>query len=135
MGDPKMDSGCVKDEDDFEDDFDVTRDLSPEELIWLIDELTCREVWVRFQVEHNTHHENRLHGIKAIPSHRQSSRQSTSTESCGRIQSIYSMPISSETLSVDPVRHYRKSFAPTASAWSNAVIWFWPWLLENITTK
>lgn len=47
IGDPKMDSGCVEDEEDIENDFDVSQSLSVDELIWLIDELTCREVRVQ----------------------------------------------------------------------------------------
>lgn len=44
IGDPKMDSGALEDGEDLEDDFDVSQPLSPEQLIWIIDQLVCREV-------------------------------------------------------------------------------------------
>lgn len=42
--DPKMDSGCVKPGDEFEELYDVSRPLLPEEVIGIIDQLLCHEV-------------------------------------------------------------------------------------------
>ena len=39
-----MDSGILEDGESLDDDFDMSRDLLPEELIWLMDELSNREV-------------------------------------------------------------------------------------------
>ncbi|KIV87076.1 hypothetical protein PV11_02647 [Exophiala sideris] len=44
IGDPKMDSGSVAFDPDTEVEFDFTATISPEETIWLMDELLCREV-------------------------------------------------------------------------------------------
>ncbi|KAI1614818.1 Mak10 subunit, NatC N-terminal acetyltransferase-domain-containing protein [Exophiala viscosa] len=44
IGDPKMDSGSVAFDPDTEVEFDFTATISPEEIIWLMDELLCREV-------------------------------------------------------------------------------------------
>lgn len=44
IGDPKMDSGCLEEGEDPDDDFDFSRPLSEQQLVWLMDELTCREV-------------------------------------------------------------------------------------------
>lgn len=42
--DPKMDSGCVKSEDELEELYDVSRKLLPEEVLGIIDQLLCLEV-------------------------------------------------------------------------------------------
>jgi hypothetical protein len=42
--DPKMDSGCVAPGEDFEELYDVSRPLLPEEILGIIDELLCLEV-------------------------------------------------------------------------------------------
>jgi Mak10 subunit, NatC N(alpha)-terminal acetyltransferase len=39
-----MDSGCLEEEEALEDDFDFTKPLSAGQVLWLMDELTCREV-------------------------------------------------------------------------------------------
>lgn len=44
IGDPKMDSGALEEGEDLEDDFDVSQPLSPEQVIWIIDQLIYREV-------------------------------------------------------------------------------------------
>ena len=44
IGDPKMDSGCLEKGEDPDDDFDFSKPLSEQQIIWLMDELTCREV-------------------------------------------------------------------------------------------
>lgn len=44
IGDPKMDSGCLEKGEDPDDDFDFSKPLSEQQVIWLMDELTCREV-------------------------------------------------------------------------------------------
>ena len=41
--DPKMDSG-VRDPNEFEELFDITRIISPQETIGIIDDLICHEV-------------------------------------------------------------------------------------------
>lgn len=41
--DPKMDSGCVEPED-LEELYDVSRPLSMEEVLGIIDQLLCHEV-------------------------------------------------------------------------------------------
>ena len=42
--DPKMDSGCVDPGEEFDETYDVTRSLLPEEVIGIIDQLLCHEV-------------------------------------------------------------------------------------------
>ena len=42
--DPKMDSGCVAPGEEFDELYDVTRPLSPEEVLGIIDQLICHEV-------------------------------------------------------------------------------------------
>ncbi|KIW12266.1 hypothetical protein PV08_09542 [Exophiala spinifera] len=44
IGDPKMDSGSVAFDPDSEAEYDFSTTHSPEEIIWLMDELFCREV-------------------------------------------------------------------------------------------
>ncbi|EHY54835.1 N-alpha-acetyltransferase, non-catalitic subunit [Exophiala dermatitidis] len=44
IGDPKMDSGALRSGPDDEEDLDLSLTPSAEEIIWLMDELTCREV-------------------------------------------------------------------------------------------
>ncbi|KAJ9504378.1 N-alpha-acetyltransferase, non-catalitic subunit [Exophiala xenobiotica] len=44
IGDPKMDSGSVAFDPDTDIEFDFSATISPEETIWLMDELLCREV-------------------------------------------------------------------------------------------
>lgn len=39
-----MDSGALEDGDDDSDEFDFERPLLPEEVMWVVDELICREV-------------------------------------------------------------------------------------------
>lgn len=42
--DPKMDSGCVKSEEELEELYDVSQPLLPEEVLGIIDQLLCLEV-------------------------------------------------------------------------------------------
>lgn len=45
--DSKMDSGYLGPEESgkgLEDEYDVLRDLAPEEVVWIMDELLCHEV-------------------------------------------------------------------------------------------
>ncbi|EGX93378.1 amino-acid N-acetyltransferase subunit Mak10, putative [Cordyceps militaris CM01] len=42
--DPKMDSGCVAPGEKFEEEYDVSRKLLPEEVLGIIDELVCHEI-------------------------------------------------------------------------------------------
>lgn len=44
IGDPKMDSGALGPGEDLEDDFEPSQPLSAAQVIWIIDELMCREV-------------------------------------------------------------------------------------------
>ncbi|ETI24093.1 hypothetical protein G647_03462 [Cladophialophora carrionii CBS 160.54] len=44
IGDPKMDSGCTAFDPESDEEFDPTKALSAEEIIWLMDELMYREV-------------------------------------------------------------------------------------------
>lgn len=46
IGDPKMDSGSGSFDQDSEEEYDFTSTVSAEEIIWLMDELVCREVCV-----------------------------------------------------------------------------------------
>lgn len=39
-----MDSGCVKPGDEFEELFDVSRALDPQEVLGVMDQLLCHEV-------------------------------------------------------------------------------------------
>ena len=42
--DPKMDSGCLAPGETLEEQYDVTKPLSPEEALGIIDQLLCHEV-------------------------------------------------------------------------------------------
>ncbi|KAL8950532.1 MAG: hypothetical protein Q9222_003442 [Ikaeria aurantiellina] len=42
--DPKMDSGALADGESFEDEFDVSRELLPEEVVGLMDQILCHEM-------------------------------------------------------------------------------------------
>lgn len=42
--DPKMDSGCLTDGESLDEDYDVTRNLLPQEVLGIIDQLLCAEV-------------------------------------------------------------------------------------------
>jgi hypothetical protein len=42
--DPKMDTGYLAPGESADDDYDVTKDLLPEEALWIIDKLLCLEV-------------------------------------------------------------------------------------------
>lgn len=52
--DPKMDSGCVDPGEEFEETYDVSRPLRPEEVIGIVDQLLCHEVrsTLMLQVRH-----------------------------------------------------------------------------------
>lgn len=43
-----MDTGCLAEGETMEDDYDVTRNLLPEELLGVIDQLLCLEVRCHF---------------------------------------------------------------------------------------
>lgn len=45
--DPKMDSGFLAQGESLDDDYDVLRELLPEEVIGIIDQLICFEVGIR----------------------------------------------------------------------------------------
>ena len=82
-----MDSGCLADGESPEEQYDLERHLQPEELIWLLDELTCGEVRL-CQVPHivSVAELCRLPGLWVIHCHRRCSHQSTWTGYFGRIQ-------------------------------------------------
>ena len=42
--DPKMDSGVLAEGESLDEEYDVTRDLLPEEILGIIDQLLCLEV-------------------------------------------------------------------------------------------
>ena len=42
--DPKMDSGYLKPGETFQDTYDVSKELSPEEVVGVMDQLLCHEV-------------------------------------------------------------------------------------------
>jgi N-alpha-acetyltransferase 35, NatC auxiliary subunit len=44
IGDAKMDSGHLEEGETLEDDYDVAQSLSPEQTIWMMDELFSHEV-------------------------------------------------------------------------------------------
>lgn len=44
--DPKMDSGCVAPGEQFEETYDVSQPLQPEQVLGIIDQLLCLEVSV-----------------------------------------------------------------------------------------
>jgi hypothetical protein len=46
--DPKMDTGYLADGETMDDDYDVTGNLLPEELLGIIDQLLCLEVRFSF---------------------------------------------------------------------------------------
>ena len=46
--DPKMDTGYLAEGETMDDDYDVTRNLLPEELLGIIDQLLCLEVRFSF---------------------------------------------------------------------------------------
>lgn len=45
--DPKMDSGLLEEGETIEDDFQVLRELLPEEVVGLMDQMLCQEVRTR----------------------------------------------------------------------------------------
>ena len=50
--DPKMDSGFLEPGDTLEETYDMSRDLLPEEVIGIIDQLLCLEVGFPFLSDH-----------------------------------------------------------------------------------
>lgn len=42
--DPKMDSGCLAPRETLDDNYDVLRQLLPEEVIGIMDQMLCHEV-------------------------------------------------------------------------------------------
>jgi len=81
--DPKMDSGFLQPGETLEDHYDVLRDLLPEEVVGVIDQLLCYEVCVSIDIRAQVTNECRWHGIKDIHCHRHFSFPTTSTSSYG----------------------------------------------------
>lgn len=50
-----MDSGFLAPGETLDDDYDVARELLPEEVLWIIDELLCHEVRRRGSGENKQH--------------------------------------------------------------------------------
>jgi hypothetical protein len=48
-----MDSGFLEDGEDLEDDFDFSHPFTSEQVVWLMDELVCREVGLSLAVSSN----------------------------------------------------------------------------------
>lgn len=44
--DSKMDSGHLEEGETMQDDYDFSKTLLPEEIIGIIDQLLCHEVWL-----------------------------------------------------------------------------------------
>lgn len=42
-----MDSGCLEEGESLDEEYDTARDLLPEEVLGIIDQLLCLEVWCR----------------------------------------------------------------------------------------
>ena len=69
--DPKMDSGYLGPGETLEDDYDVLRELLPEETVGIMDQMLCYEVWsqlVSTKKAHTSDTNSRLfrwHGIWA----------------------------------------------------------------------
>lgn len=49
--DPKMDSGYLASGETLDDDYDVLRDLLPEEVIGIMDQMLCYEVCILFHAD------------------------------------------------------------------------------------
>lgn len=88
--DPKMDSGCVAPGEEFEETYDVSRSLLPEEVLGIIDELICHEVWLSSvpfcSLPQLTPALFRCHGISDTLFPRPSSPASTLKLSCSLIR-------------------------------------------------
>lgn len=61
--DPKMDSGCFDPSEEFEELYDVSKPLLPEEVLGIIDQLICFEVSLRPAVSENHSSHNVLDGL------------------------------------------------------------------------
>jgi hypothetical protein len=70
--DPKMDSGCVDAGEEFEETYDVSRSLSPQEVIGIMDELLCHEVSEMFVVHDSKLMMSRCRGTWATPCRKRS---------------------------------------------------------------
>ena len=85
-----MDSGYLAPGETLEDDYDVLRDLSAEEVVGIMDQMLCYEV-TRYQTSMSTGRDGsdtdtrsrRWHGIWAIPLHSRFSRLSTLIDCSG----------------------------------------------------
>lgn len=86
--DPKMDSGYLAPGDTLEDDYDIKRDLLPEEVIGIIDQLICHEVSLSVHTLVPELIGNRWHGIRGIHYHRRFSQVCISSTSCSRNRRI-----------------------------------------------
>jgi hypothetical protein len=70
--DPKMDTGFLAPGETMDDDYDLARDLLPEEVLGIIDQLICFEVRIAVSPEISaTADKSRWAGIWATPSHKQ----------------------------------------------------------------
>lgn len=94
--DPKMDTGYLTGEDTLEDDYDVLRELLPEEVLGIMDQMLCfevclfRDMYSRWTSSDTDHRYRRWHGIWAIPSRKLSLPLCTSIDSCGQNQRLWS---------------------------------------------
>jgi N-alpha-acetyltransferase 35, NatC auxiliary subunit len=67
--DPKMDSGYLKPGETMEDDYDFSQPLLPEEIIGIIDQLLCHEVFQDLQASQYAANltDGMAHGSSARP--------------------------------------------------------------------
>lgn len=76
--DPKMDSGCMLEGDEFEELYDVSQRLLPEEVLGIIDQLLCHEASLLRQLTPRpisaltSCYASRCHGMSGIRCRRQS---------------------------------------------------------------
>ena len=106
--DHKMDSGFLEPGECLEDDYDVLRELLPEEVLGIMDQLLCYEVGLLLQrlqagsISETDPRYRRWHGTWVIRSHNLSSPHYTSTEFCGRSRRPWRKPASIEIRSLSP---------------------------------
>lgn len=77
--DRKMDSGCLEAGETMQDDYDFSKALLPEEIIGIIDQLICHEVWILTQLKCKCLTSHRWLGTWVIPSLKQFSPAFTLT--------------------------------------------------------
>lgn len=83
-----MDSGAHAEGEDLDDDFDVAQPLSPEQAVWVMDQLMCREVGIS-SLQACTRSCFRSRGNKAIRYHKPCLRRYISTTYYGRTPNRY----------------------------------------------